>query len=1085
MALERAGSDSLSRCLRELAGPGEPAALTRCLIALRTEHLKAAGGLARFRARGGLRPLLALLHRPRAGKNLDLALSILANCCTERESRAQVRLLGGIPPLVTILKSISVESILNRASRALGNLAIDRENSSIIHEAGTIPHLVQILKTTKESECLQSVIRALRNLSETPAHRQAILQQHALKPLVEQLGSEHSAVVAASVRAVAELTRNCSFDCAEQLSLNGGVPKLVLLARSEKKPIHQGALSALSNICAQGLIRPTVGNAGGIPCFVEEIKRSQLVQLCQPYVRALCLCCREAINRVRVRESGALELLLSLLKDPRFCSCYFRIISAFLHFFYDENALDFLQSNGLVPLLVSLLVGLARRLGERCPAPMLNQEEEEEDERYAASCDFPTEYNRRTEPELPGGEVSSFQSFRSWLLSEGYIASPGDLSPQWSPGIGALDLEAVDGEASAHSCSAALGLQKESPVVTSSDSSLRGLAGNSEQVGKESQEECPMDNCTESFHEIEVSVGGVGHDLVSDVLPADLEEEPPSTSSLQASLIQEIRRAESGEWQGGPSPEIRALPLCRRKRVKSRSVPGLTEGTWAACTEASTSTPIVCRSTERASTESILGDTMSSPVQEILLGSEMISSINSSRQEETWGPEAAILLLLSRFSEVADPSGSLVTERTLQGLLDYLTLAVNPSPRCACLLKRLTCNPNCLEAFLRLHGPSVFRMRLIHGVCPLALKESAQQDRSLAGEMEGASEVEFLQKINDSLSLGRNREIGEVLIRNLSVQAESPFGIGTLNHMLLSGSEPDRLACALALPLICRNEALCRKLLFDQGGLRLILEALATSADLLFVFCATDSILTLLGPLQDSAETHAMPEIPVTAPDTSPNLSQPVKQARTDTAAVGSGAGCPYEQAAEAGRMDVRFELDGGDTVAAHRAQLSASSDVFCAMLEGDYLESQQTVVPIRDVPSRVFTTIIHFLHGCRRSCCPTLGNLELVSPEEDLERGYLGQTLSVASRFLLSDMQHFLQDLVFQHYLGVENLAEVYLFSERHHQVRLKRLCLRYLLRGSHEISERSKALHCLARMAAEKSAVVSTLHSLVVESV
>uniref|UniRef100_H3A2A2 Armadillo repeat containing 5 n=1 Tax=Latimeria chalumnae TaxID=7897 RepID=H3A2A2_LATCH len=810
MALERAGSDSLSRCLRELAGPGEPAALTRCLIALRTEHLKAAGGLARFRARGGLRPLLALLHRPRAGKNLDLALSILANCCTERESRAQVRLLGGIPPLVTILKSISVESILNRASRALGNLAIDRENSSIIHEAGTIPHLVQILKTTKESECLQSVIRALRNLSETPAHRQAILQQHALKPLVEQLGSEHSAVVAASVRAVAELTRNCSFDCAEQLSLNGGVPKLVLLARSEKKPIHQGALSALSNICAQGLIRPTVGNAGGIPCFVEEIKRSQLVQLCQPYVRALCLCCREAINRVRVRESGALELLLSLLKDPRFCSCYFRIISAFLHFFYDENALDFLQSNGLVPLLVSLLVGLA--------------EEEEEDERYAASCDFPTEYNRRTEPELPGGEVSSFQSFRSWLLSEGYIASPGDLSPQWSPGIGALDLEAVDGEASAHSCSAALGLQKE-----------------------------------------------------------------------------------------------------------------------------------------------------------ILLGSEMISSINSSRQEETWGPEAAILLLLSRFSEVADPSGSLVTERTLQGLLDYLTLAVNPSPRCACLLKRLTCNPNCLEAFLRLHGPSVFRMRLIHGVCPLALKESAQQDRSLAG----------------------NREIGEVLIRNLSVQAESPFGIGTLNHMLLSGSEPDRLACALALPLICRNEALCRKLLFDQGGLRLILEALATSADLLFVFCATDSILTLLGPLQDSAETHAMPEIPVTAPDTSPNLSQPVKQA------------------AEAGRMDVRFELDGGDTVAAHRAQLSASSDVFCAMLEGDYLESQQTVVPIRDVPSRVFTTIIHFLHGCRRSCCPTLGNLELVSPEEDLERGYLGQTLSVASRFLLSDMQHFLQDLVFQHYLG------------------------------------------------------------------
>ncbi|XP_011789054.1 PREDICTED: armadillo repeat-containing protein 5-like [Colobus angolensis palliatus] len=101
-------TDSLSFCLAQLAaaageglgGEKDPATnetpLGRALLALRTRHIKAAGGIERFRARGGLRPLLALRLR----KTLDLALSILADCCTEGACRAEVRRLGGILPLV-------------------------------------------------------------------------------------------------------------------------------------------------------------------------------------------------------------------------------------------------------------------------------------------------------------------------------------------------------------------------------------------------------------------------------------------------------------------------------------------------------------------------------------------------------------------------------------------------------------------------------------------------------------------------------------------------------------------------------------------------------------------------------------------------------------------------------------------------------------------------------------------------------------------------------------------------------------------------------------------------------------------------
>lgn len=65
----------------------------RALVAIRTQHIKGdKAGIARFRTLGGLRPLLDLLKHPECSrKTLDLALSILANCCTELETRIEVR----------------------------------------------------------------------------------------------------------------------------------------------------------------------------------------------------------------------------------------------------------------------------------------------------------------------------------------------------------------------------------------------------------------------------------------------------------------------------------------------------------------------------------------------------------------------------------------------------------------------------------------------------------------------------------------------------------------------------------------------------------------------------------------------------------------------------------------------------------------------------------------------------------------------------------------------------------------------------------------------------------------------------------
>ncbi|XP_066131847.1 armadillo repeat-containing protein 5 isoform X2 [Saccopteryx bilineata] len=660
-------TDSLSFCLAQLtaaAGEGlggvkdtatNETPLGRALLALRTRHVKAAGGIERFRARGGLLPLLALLRRASAAgpapsqagsgsapssvesaatagpappsgpapaaasssspspparlrKTLDLALSILANCCTEGACRAEVRRLGGILPLVTILQCVKTDSIQNRTARALGNLAMEPESCGDIHSAGAVPLLIESLTACQDSQCLQSVVRALRNLADSPQHRLALAQQGAVRPLAELLAAAPDpALTLALVRALLELSRGCSRACAEQLSLGGGLGPLVSLASHPKKAVREAAILILANLCAQGLVRPALGNAGGVEVLLGELQRRRGPSGAgpasqQPLVRAVCLLCREAINRARLRDAGGLELLMGLLRDPRASTWHPRVVSALVGFLYDTGALGRLQALGLVPLLAGQLCGEAG--------------DEEEEGREAASWDFPEEQT----PERV--EAGSFRSLRSWLISEGYAVGPGDISPDWSP------------------------------------------------------ERCPV--------------------------PEPAEPASPARS-----------------------PAVR--------------------------------TPRALRTPGR------------SP---------------AAAAEEPWGREGPALLLLSRFSQAPDPSGALVTGPALCGLLAYVTGAPGPpNPRALRILARLTCNPACLEAFVRSYGAALLRAWLVLGVAPddwPALRTRPTGLRS------------------------RHRELGEMLLQNLTVQAESPFGVGALTHLLLSGSPEDRVACALTLPFICR-----------------------------------------------------------------------------------------------------------------------------------------------------------------------------------------------------------------------------------------------------------------------------------------
>ncbi|XP_017275013.1 armadillo repeat-containing protein 5 [Kryptolebias marmoratus] len=926
----------------------------RALVAIRTQHIKGdKAGIARFRGQGGLRPLLNLLKQPECSrKTLDLALSILANCCTELETRVEVRKLQGINTVVDIMKrNVALESVQNRAARALGNLAMDPESSALIHSAGGVPLLLLCVSLSSapsspsaaspsdpcpKLECAQSAARALLYLSDSPSNRLSLLTQGALSALAPLIAPEYPhGLRRAALRTLHELTRGCGVECAKEVSRSGVLAQLGVMASGESdKPFEELALKTLANLCSQGCMRPLVGSLGVIGKFTEEVKRDSLKS--GVFFKALCLCCKEAVNRAKVKESGGLEVLIKFLSSYQSHPLSRLAILACVDFVFDESAMEQLQEFGLVPLLVARLVKLTRgeeKVDGCLPSNM------SPNELLPSSClesfDFPPPEGFRREQ-----GSSSFLSLRSWLLSEGLISSEGEL----------LDSSSVDAD---------WGGSQVPPASSPNPSSSPSLKSSS-------------------------SSNSSGPPKKASSSPSSSLTDPPPKSQNGSSTTS----SPDNPSQTPVSPTKFSSPQKRRRAPPAAS----------ATQVAVESPPPAPRS----------------------------AAYHHPYHPEPWTPESPILLLLSRFSHAGDPSAALVSPGVVSGLLFYLTQHQDPSSRCFRMLCRLSCNPNCLQALLRTGSVSLIR----HHLC---LREEGSEGR---------------ERQTDRVK-ARVKQLGEALLRNLRVQCESGFGSGVLAHVMLSGSESDRINCALSLPFISSNKSLLRKLLLDSGGLRLALRPLGSDDDddddeeeeeqrcgrlLSDLFNSPHpgvtsqlhslyfSLLTgCLSALMSTVQTHQVKQN--TAGGDSP---PPVKRPRL-------AAACPYEDS----DFDLVLQLDDGTRVRANREAVAgldgsdgAGSEYFRALLRGGFGEAQggaEEAIRIKDVSAGMLLPVLHYLHGCRLGRGPQCPVLDILVHDglvvfqdgaeplsaEGFQNTPLGEVMVGACRFLVAELQRELEEVL------------------------------------------------------------------------
>ncbi|XP_062874638.1 armadillo repeat-containing protein 5 [Trichomycterus rosablanca] len=998
----------------------------RALVAIRTHHIK--GGSSRiawYKAQGGLPPLLAILRRPESSRKiLDLSLSILANCCTEKETRAEVRKLDGVSIVVEVLKrNASVETVENRAARTLGNLAMDPEGSTQVHSAGGVSPLLLCLSlssspsspsspsssssvlppppSSAKTERAQSAARALFYLSDSPNNRLALLSQGAFSTLAHFVAAEYPlGLRRASLRALHELTRGCGMECAREVAVSGVLTQLGLLASGEAgRALEDLALKILANLCSQGCMRPLVGSLGVVQRFAQEAKRDPLKSSAS--FKALCLCCKEAVNRAKVKESGGLEVLIGFLGAHRDHPMTRLAILACVDFVYDEAALEQLQELGLVPLLVARLVDLVREDepktgGELSPGSCFD------------SFDFPPpEGSRREEVGKEPGN-SSFLSLRSWLLSEGLISSEGEL------------LESPCGPESDFG----------SPHPSSSPSSFSSSSSSP-----------PLS-------------------LVSEV--------PSPQPALLKPASSPSARTKPGR-PAPPTPQSPTPPACA-PTPQPRPQPGPASPFKAA------SPP---RKRPRTSSSS---SSSSSHLSLIYLDTPPVVPKTSTYQHpyhpEPWAPESPILLLLSRFSHAADPSGALVTAPVFSALLHYLTQHREPSGRCCRMLTRISSNQNCLQALVRTGAVALIRHRLC------------------LGEEERAGKERQSERVKAKI-----RQLGQGLLNNVRVQSETAFGSGVLTHIVLSGSEADKLYCVLSLPLISSNRILLKKLLLDSGGLTAALDRLdcpdGGDEDDRADRCSSFFSAWSCPPEQASvSRSHALYASLLIGCLSALLAGSKVKPGADGPAETESSPGeperdprrrCPYQTSAH----DLAFALDDGTLLPASREAVSgragvaeAESAYFRALLRGGFDEALSGAgepVRIRDVTRGALLPALHYLHGCRttpggpdaagRERCPVLSSLVPggLGQLGGFERSPLAEAMIGASRFLVPGLQKVAEEMCVSLLRssaqklapGVQKpdesaghaslcplLPRVYWFSQRYSYSRLGLACLSVLLR-------------------------------------
>ncbi|CAD6205679.1 GSCOCG00009963001-RA-CDS [Cotesia congregata] len=316
----------------------------------------------------GLDVVIKLL-KYQSSKVLDIALSILANAFLRESVREQVHETSIANNVVWIIKNLSPGLTLHcRACRLIGNMSDSKRHTKALCEAGVIVALKGIILDAKTSTpTLLMSIRALRNIWNINEESHAeILDLNLVKAVTDilvsskskQLDSSNSEkykdIIETCLKALRSFSDTSNSRSGEQMRGKDlrGYQCIVELCKTNSRIAFQ----LLYKLCRVANHRPALGSVGVVECIIDFLKlKTNLNSFRRELIASFCLLSREAVNRLRIREEGGLELMLNLLAESDNEIYHPALLHALTQFLYDENSILIIIKNGIVGVLTDRL----------------------------------------------------------------------------------------------------------------------------------------------------------------------------------------------------------------------------------------------------------------------------------------------------------------------------------------------------------------------------------------------------------------------------------------------------------------------------------------------------------------------------------------------------------------------------------------------------------------------------------------------------------------------------------------------------------------------------------------------------------
>lgn len=928
--------------------------------------------------------IVSFLEHP---KFCNISLSIIADACLERDLMLEVIQNDGIKCLIRILKGLVNDNIKNRACRAFGNIAKSKLGYEAAHKMTPVSVIVQFLIGTSDKNCQQTAVRTLRILCKDTKSRDIVVRENGIIHIAQLLHSSNKEVVKCSIRALAELTENCSIGCARQMLEMKALKFLVEIYPCSETDIKENALMSLKNLSALDEIRTDLVKVGAVKLFTEISLNCKSSEMSQLATLALCSC----VDRLHmwgnygVSKKAGLNAILEILRRTTFEEIHLRIIATLVPLCYEKGVPDILFELGIIQILSQILKQFISNNKDEHSNPDLKSCVPNIN---ARACEIPIEVE-----ELSVSSITSFSSDEDSLFNDIHLEEslsndvckstfskfepnlcPVKNIPKYDSSY--LHLHSSGASSNCSPCSSRSNNATSPNVYSDSDlsSPIAGPWSPQSNADANVLRWSPVFSCSED------SSDDISHKKV------EVQELSPSISTAKpiktiCKLTEPSTSSQGTLLLNSNKSDISFTPIDNVKvEVFYTEKENTKFETLHECKKTSTS------GKHKSDTE--LEQIAVTKKLKFSSNSKLLHKMEVSPEKCALDHGVLILLMQLSFHLETRTNSEIASKDCFSVLMDYMVSFSNPNPKAEKLLLSLVKNRYFFEKLIMSGFVTV--MNKIFTV-KHAIKKCVR-----------------CSKINDSYIN---------LLSALQPVAESVYGIGTLCHILSTARETSQLYAIHAISNLIHDEAALFKFIFPGNGLSILFNSLLDTSQ---TISKPEAVLSLCQIYKSLPKTKIREELE--------------KCCFTKSCHLNIASQCIY---LDATAYSVTFLVDGKQVLAS-REKLCQNSEYFSALLEGHFSEKEKDTVIMTNISAETLTSIFHFLHGCHgENIC--LFIKEIAFPE-------LLKLLSECEKFLLYDVKAFVVDQLCHNFVP-NQIFKIYQFAKNFNSPLLYQKALHFVL--------------------------------------